>query len=365
MWDRPLRKGYSFTTLVIGFVFFFLLVPLLSSGDIFMHGGKGAKAVTSLATLEMSHPRIQVLMNIHNRHARRIHAIQDVVGTAVGLTEEGNPAIVIFGNEGLKRQKLPLELEGVPVVMQITGEFYAMKVPSLRLRATKIDPKTWFPRPVPIGVSTGNANECSAGTIGARVKDQYGNLYALSNNHVYARENQARIGEEILQPGLYDTGCIYSGDNVIGELHAFVGIDFSGEKNTVDAAIALSSIDKIGNSTPLNGYGTPMSKTKDASLSMAVQKYGRSTALTKGTITGIGAKIKVEYSSGTAIFEDQIVVYSSKPFIKPGDSGSLLVTYPGKNPVGLLFAGNSSGQYAIANPIGAVLDAFSVTIDGE
>jgi hypothetical protein len=33
--------------------------------------------------------------------------------------------------------------------------------------------------------------------------------------------------------------------------------------------------------------------------------------------------------------------------------------------VGLLFAGNSSGKYAIANPIREVLNSFGVTIDGQ
>ena len=47
-----------------------------------------------------------------------------------------------------------------------------------------------------------------------------------------------------------------------------------------------------------------------------------------------------------------------------GDSGSLLVTDPDKNPVGLLFAGDSSGKFAIANQIDDVLDALGVTVDG-
>jgi hypothetical protein len=68
---------------------------------------------------------------------------------------------------------------------------------------------------------------------------------------------------------------------------------------------------------------------------------------------------------GTALFVNQIVVYGNKPFIKAGDSGSLLVTDPGRNPVGLLFAGTSSGKYAIANQIDDVLTALGVTIDGE
>jgi hypothetical protein len=217
---------------------------------------------------------------------------------------------------------------------------------------------------VPIGVSTGNIDECSAGTIGARVKDGAGNVYALSNNHVYALENDAEFGSQVLQPGRYDTGCAISSDDVIGTLSDYVTIEFSTvASNTVDAAIAATSV--LGNATPADGYGIPKSTTVASSLILSVQKYGRTSSLTKGTITGINSTVLVGYSNGTARFENQILVQSRKPFIKAGDSGSLLVTDPGRNPVGLLFAGDSSGKYAWANPIGDVLDAFRVTIDGE
>ena len=71
------------------------------------------------------------------------------------------------------------------------------------------------------------------------MKDAQGNVYALSNNHVYARLNAAQLGEAILQPGLYDTGgaLLYS-DQVIGTLADFVPIAFGARSsNTIDAAI--------------------------------------------------------------------------------------------------------------------------------
>ena len=39
-------------------------------------------------------------------------------------------------------------------------------------------------------------------------------------------------------------------------------------------------------------------------------------------------------------------------------SGSLVVTDPDREAVGLLFAGNNRGSLGIANPITVVLDAF-------
>ena len=170
----------------------------------------------------------------------------------------------------------------------------------------------------------------------------------------------------MLAPGLFDTECVLDPNNVIGHLNDFEPIVFSTDaSNTIDAAIAVSSTALLGNSTPSGGYGTPKSAIVSASVGQNVQKYGRTSSLTKGTITGINATVNVGYSSGTAWFTDQIIVESKKPFIKAGDSGSLLVTDPGRNAAGLLFAGDRSGKFAVANRIDLVLSQFGVSVDGE
>ena len=306
---------------------------------------------------------------VQEKHTAKLMAIKGVVGTAVGVDTEDKPNIKVFVEEpGVAG--IPKKLDEVSVDVVVTGKIYALK-PGANAKpppAPSIDPKARFDRPVPIGVSTGNEGEISSGTIGCRVTDGT-NVYALSNNHVYALENDAPIGSKVLQPGRYDTaGYVYNPNNVIGTLSAFVPIVFStSASNTIDAAIAISSTSNLGKATPSNGYGTPKSTTVSVwdSVGMPVQKYGRTTALTKGKIYAINATVNVGYSSGTARLVNQIWVYSNKPFIKAGDSGSLLVTYPGKNPVGLLFAGDSSGQWAVANRIDLVLSAFGVSIDGE
>jgi len=309
---------------------------------------------------------------VQQRHTAKLMAQKGVVGTAVGLSDNGQPAMLVL-LEDASVPGIPTDLEGVSVRSIVTGKIEALASKKVRPdkgrpSQQKIDPTGSFQRPVPIGVSTGNRRECSAGTIACRVS-KGGTVYALSNNHVYALENDATAGKDgdaVVQPGLYDTRCVYNLDNVIGTLAAFEPIEFSTTaSNTIDAAIAASSEDWLGNSTPGNGYGTPSSETMTAAIGMAVQKYGRTTALTKGTVTGIDAIINIGYSSGTARFVDQIIVQSKSPFIKSGDSGSLLVTDPDKNPVGLLFAADSSGKFSIANHIDDVLKAFGVTIDGE
>ncbi len=297
---------------------------------------------------------------VQERHTEKLMAGEGVVGTAVGFDEQGKHAVLVF----LERSGvagIPQELEGVPVYPLVTGKIEALKPPVKPGPST--DPTARFDRPVPIGVSTGNAKEMSVGTIACRVKDKSHHVYALSNNHVYARENAAGFGEEILQPGRYDGGI--PGADYLGNLSSWVPIDFSGSPtNKIDAAIALTDTAHLGIATPADGYGTPTSTTVVPALNMAVQKYGRTTSLTQGTISGINATIKVTYSSGTATFVGQITVKSRSPFLKAGDSGSLVVT-EARQPVGLVFAGDNSGKFAVANTIDDVLSALGVSIDGE
>jgi hypothetical protein len=302
-------------------------------------------------------------MQVQNRNRGLIEKF-GVVGMGTGITPEGEAVIKVFtaapGITGI-----PEKLEGVRVTTKVTGHFYA-------LRDNTCDPsvdgdcKRWdrWPLPVPIGVSTGHP-DITAGTIGARVKDDYGNVYALSNNHVYADLNNALINDMVLQPGSADGGI--DPDDEIGTLDDFEPIDFCVWifcfDNQIDAAIALSSVAKLGNATPADGYGAPESDIVPAEAGQSVMKYGRTSGLTRGTIDAINATLNVGYGSQTARFVNQIIVASNTVFIQGGDSGSLLVTDPGRNPVGLLYAGNQSGTSAIANRIDLVLNRFDVTID--
>ena len=228
-------------------------------------------------------------------------------------------------------------------------------------------------RPVPIGVSTANSDRVSAGTIACRVVDAAGNVYALSNAHVYAAHDltgQGEIGDVVTQPGLYDVpshvydpslrlGVLWAYKPITGDVFAF---------NDMDAAIALTDRGSLGTTTPvtIGGYGVPNSVTRAPSLNMAVQKFGRTTLLTRGTITGINATTAVGYAGGLTVwFSGQIVVESAGAFEQPGDSGSLVVTDDiDANPVGLLFAGNQEGTVTTVSPIRTVLDHFDVVIDG-
>jgi len=321
------------------------------------------------AILDEHNPRMKKALDTQKRHTSKLMEINDVIGTATGIASDNSPSIVVFTKKNMEPGIIPESLEGVPVRIEVTGEIFAQ--PKI---LKPEDPTSILKLPVPIGVSTGNIGECSAGTIGARLKDTAENVYALSNNHVYALENNAPINSTILQPGLYDTRCASGQSNVIGTLFAFVPINFAGGNNTVDAAIASSSAAQLNNYTPKSdGYGTPNHQIYQAPstgrklyLGQRVKKYGRTTRLTTGTITGLNATFKVCYDSSCSLiatFVNQIVI-GRGGFSGAGDSGSLIVTNDSNAyPVGLLFAGGSG--VTIANPIDAVLNSFNVSIDGK
>lgn len=298
--------------------------------------------------LSRGNPAVEATIAVQERHADLLLSIPDVVGTGVGADKDGTPVLLVLTRqEGVRN--IPAQLEGVRTRVDVVGDVIAMAGFT----------KTY--RPVPCGVSTGNANECSAGTIGCMV-NKGGVLYALSNNHVFARENDAAIGERINQPGRYDgkPRCAQTGQ--IATLSAFRPIVFStSATNVIDAAIAQFSPGVATTCSMVNNLYTPSSTIVQPSVGLAVKKVGRTSGLTTGRIAGINVTINVGYSSGTARFENQIYVASS--FIRSGDSGSMMVTQNGNNPVGLNFAGGGGASFA--NPMSEVLAYFSATVCGQ
>jgi len=344
------------------FLFCFLIITIVSG--IWLqcsHESKTPvqpKETKSLLMYAKLDPKLQNVVRIQNRYTNNIMSIPGVVGMGIGLSEKGKEVIRVFTlNSDVT--DIPKKLETVPVEVKVTGMFVFFSDPTAR-----------FPRPVPIGVSTGHP-AVTAGTIACRVKNSQGQVFALSNNHVYANSNNAQIGDNILQPGAYDNGI--NPDDAIGTLYDFEMVRFDGYENTIDAAITLSSPEQLNFSTLADGYGIPSSTTVPYYIGQKVQKFGRTTKWTHGEVTEINVTLNVCYKCNDpmcwsceklAKFVGQIAITSvnGNPFSDGGDSGSLIVTDDAnKNPVALLFAGNPAKT--IANPIDLVLQRFNVTID--
>jgi len=334
--------------------------------------------------LTTKHPHMAAAIAVQERWTKQLMAHPAVVGTAVGINDDGQVAIIVMTKA--PAENLPTLLENTPVVVWKTGDIFALnrvqdvgtaeeKV-SERSKpgsggsssgTTTVSTKSRFTGAVPIGVSTSPARSITvplgyimAGTLGCRVTDGT-NVFALSNNHVFALENTLSAGASMIQPGSLDGGV---DADQFGTLAARVDINFTGGDNVVDAAITASTTARLGNSTPssLNYYGTPSKTTASAAAYQPVAKVGRTSGYTKASVTAVNATVTVGYDVGNATFVGQVVVWKSG-FSKAGDSGSLIVEQGSNKPVGLLFAGSNTTTFA--NPIDAVLNSFGVTVDGN
>jgi hypothetical protein len=283
---------------------------------------------------------VALAMRAQNAHTPDLMKIPDVIGTGTGVGSNGRLAVLVLTRRA-GVNGIPGSVDGVQTEVRVIGDVVPYAKPG--------------GGGLTCGTSTGNNLECAAGTIGAVVL-KGSTKYLLSNNHVYARENAASIGEREDAPGRYDAHPKCAVTPECGTLAQFVNISFSGN-NTIDCAIAQMSTSNPTSVVQSGGY-TATSTVVSPSVGLAVKKSGRTSGLTHSTISAINVTINVGYTAGVATFTGQIMVDAQ--FIRSGDSGSLMVTETGNNPVGLCFAGGSGG--AFANPIGPVLQAFGATI---
>jgi len=233
-------------------------------------------------------------------------------------------------------------------------------------------------RPIELGVSGGNANDvangfCCSGTLGALVTDG-SKQYILSNTHVFAGDavvggngKVAAIGDDINQAGLVDTGCQVNAGDMVADLTDWAPF---GQFN-IDAAIAEVRAGQVSADGSILEIGPIAGTTAAPFVGQNVKKSGRTTGLTRSSVSSLNATVTVGYTDECAggsfniTYVGQILIGNrGSRFLNSGDSGSLMVEDVANTPraVGLLYAGSSS--IAVANPIADVLSHFNVTMVG-
>jgi hypothetical protein len=290
---------------------------------------------------------IAEITEVIEAHEREIFKYDNVVGVGAGFKTIGgkptrNLGLVVFVEKKVPREGLlargivPEKIDGMKTDVVEVGRIEAL---TFKRRY----------RPAFPGCSIGHYR-ITAGTFGCMVQDKRTHAFKiLSNNHVLANVNAARIGDPILQPGRYDGGS-YPRD-MIARLYRYVPLTASSW-NLVDAAIATPHLRSVIASIARLGIPTG---TAQARLGWTVYKAGRTTQLTRGRVISTNASMKVGYGSGISLlFRNQIVTTCMGA---PGDSGSLLVD-PYRRAVGLLFAGSS--RVTIHNHITNVLMGLGV-----
>ena len=326
-------------------------------------------------TLDLANPRVQATMAVQDRHTPDLMQDNNVVGTATGVDDAGNMVIKVYLREPMARDLQVESLDGSVIQYEVTGQIVAMKG-----GGGGADPKLIQTPPIKLGTSGGWRYDlangyCCGGTLGALVL-KGGTQYVLSNYHVLEADivsggnsRVATAGDPVIQPGMIDVSCNAANAQNVASLS---GIKSLPNSNT-DCAIASVLSGMVSTTGEILNVGTISATTQAASLSQAVKKMGRTTGLTRSSVSGLNATISVAYenecaggSAFTKTYTGQIVISNSgSRFLAGGDSGSLMVQDITTNPraVGLLFAGSSSS--AIANPIGHVLSFLGATMVGN
>jgi len=215
-------------------------------------------------------------------------------------------------------------------------------------------------RPVPGGVS-GTHYDRTACTISIGLwGSTTGRAYFMSNMHCfYPYYDGAEQWDFAIQPSPNDGG---DRSNVIGTIQEYV--ELSEDENNpgkVDGSIARTSSDLIKEKNiyylgDIDGW----KNSTNLELDDPVEKHGRTSGYTSGTIDELDGTSTLSYTNGpTAYFDEQIRIDPDEEyddFAEGGDSGSLTTTKGevDKEVVGLLYARDMLGRGTL-NPMERVM----------
>jgi hypothetical protein len=213
--------------------------------------------------------------------------------------------------------------------------------------------------PLQLGVSVGNLQRGTTGTMGLWARDLLtGATGIISNWHVLCGSPEAKAGEPISQPGPMHLGT--QPGRVAAVLERWSNLDTG-----CDAALALLSPGITANQSLFESPLT-VSGVEKPRVGMKVVKYGAISFLTHGMVDGIGGAFQIDYSSygDTTRWIDglRIVVDPEIPedeISLGGDSGAAWVSTTTGKAVALHFAGEDglgpTAEYALAQPLDRVL----------
>jgi hypothetical protein len=153
-----------------------------------------------------ANPAIRATMAVQDRATPELMGIRGVVGTATGLDDNNQPVIKVYTEYSLPAG-LPASIDGVPVVVEVTGKIVAMKGKPGGSGVSHTAKQT---APIQLGTSGGWSYDlangyCCGGTLGALLT-KGGKQYILSNYHVFEADivnggnnRTAQTGDPIIQ----------------------------------------------------------------------------------------------------------------------------------------------------------------------
>ena len=173
--------------------------------------------------LTTDHPNVKAVMAVQRDLTPDMMKLPGVLGTAVGLDDSGQTALVIYVDRDAPTRAeiirgLPAQLRGVGLKVELTDKFRAYAG-----NTAKQTP------PIKLGTSGGWSYDlangyCCGGTLGSLIQVN-GVQYIMSNYHVLEADivsggNNlvAAVGQPVIQPGLIDVSCNSANAQGVGTL---------------------------------------------------------------------------------------------------------------------------------------------------
>jgi hypothetical protein len=216
------------------------------------------------------------------------------------------------------------------------------------------------------------ANGSEMGTLGAVLMDNQGGRYALSANHVLARN-----GIPMQQPGYHVIGTGSPDSSRFSIITLGSKVHFHPLFNGCQLDCAIVKADPPGalrQVFPLQMGTNVSTEVVPAALNRPIAKYGHTTQWTTGKVAGI-ADVPLNFGPGLgALTISQAILVtgesghgSPKAFAEGGDSGSVVFQFEGNRwaPMGLLMGGPTGTRcsrpeqnYFAVCPLGPALAAL-------
>ena len=221
--------------------------------------------------------------------------------------------------------------------------------------------------PIRPGISVGNVQRTTTGTLGAIVRDirSGGGACMLSNWHVLCASTKCAPGEPISQPGPFDSGA--NAARVVGKLIRWANLSHGYD-------CAIGSIDNAVHSMPEPlSISINLARVAEPALHMKVVKSGISSGVTHAVVDGLHGSYKMDYTAfgDTVRFMDGIHLVADQDYLDQdisldGDSGSVWIDASTSSAVALHFAGEEGlgplADYAVAHPLSRVFEILNITL---
>jgi hypothetical protein len=309
-------------------------------------------------TAGVDHARLHAAKRLVRRHP-------SVIGVDWGYVYENGVRTNEIGIRYHVPRKLPLR--ALPAEQRLPKKLDGLRVDVLEggYMPHRADP--FAPAAVlQPGLSIGNVDRQSDGTLGLFVKDRRdGAVCILSNWHVLCGNAAARVGDAISQPG-----PLFLGPNParqIGALRRWIS-----PERQYDAAIA-SLLPGFQTSDALLEGNARITGMAEPRLGMRVVKCGAASIFTHAVVDAVHGSYQVPYTEfgdtarwmlGIRLVPD--AAYQDRHVSLPGDSGSSWIDAATGNAVALNFAGEDDAgplnEYALAHPISEVCGLLEIGV---